>query len=151
GESRTMRLSWYADSSVAVFSIWQGNRCTSTFRLPFVDLARMIDTLRAGPPSRTADPGSLQQGQAPYANRQADPGYGYPESGAYGQPPGHAPVPAYGSEPHYGTGPDYGYPEHDDGVGGPGGTDRHYDREYPAASGGQDYGPPDRYGAPDAY
>src|SRR5215469_11926111 len=44
GEARSMRLSWYADSKVAVFSIWQGNRCTGTFRLPFVDLTRMIQT-----------------------------------------------------------------------------------------------------------
>jgi hypothetical protein len=50
GEARSMRLSWYADSKVAVFSIWQGNRCTGTFRLPFVDLARMVQTLQSGPP-----------------------------------------------------------------------------------------------------
>lgn len=49
GEARSMRLSWYADSAIAVFSIWQGNRCTGTFRLPFGDLARMVETLQAGP------------------------------------------------------------------------------------------------------
>jgi hypothetical protein len=27
-----MRLSWYADTGVAVFSIWQGGTCTGTFR-----------------------------------------------------------------------------------------------------------------------
>jgi len=32
GESRTMRLSWYADTGVAVFSIWQGGTCTGTTR-----------------------------------------------------------------------------------------------------------------------
>ena len=41
GESRTMRLSWYADTGVAVFSIWQGGTCTGTFRLPIPDLPRM--------------------------------------------------------------------------------------------------------------
>ena len=46
GEARTMRLSWYPDSAVAVFSIRQGNRCTGTFRLQFQDLGRMIETLR---------------------------------------------------------------------------------------------------------
>jgi hypothetical protein len=50
GDARSMRLSWYADSNVAVFSIWQGNRCTGTFRLPFADLARMVQTLQSGPP-----------------------------------------------------------------------------------------------------
>jgi hypothetical protein len=72
GEARTMRLSWYADSAVAVFSIWQGNRCTGTFRLPFADLDRMIATLQIGPP-----------GQAAVGRRTEMPGY-LAESGAYG-------------------------------------------------------------------
>lgn len=58
GEARSMRLSWYADSKVAVFSIWQGNRCTGTFRLPFVDLARMVQTLQSGPPVPASQPSS---------------------------------------------------------------------------------------------
>ena len=33
GSSRSMRLSWYADTGVSVFSIWQGGTCTGTFRL----------------------------------------------------------------------------------------------------------------------
>src|SRR5690348_3076785 len=49
GESRTMRLSWYADTGVAVFSIWQGGTCTGTFRLPIADLPRMVEALRGGP------------------------------------------------------------------------------------------------------
>lgn len=151
GESRTMRLSWYADSSVAVFSIWQGNRCAGTFRLPFVDLVRMVDTLRAGPPSRLADPASLQAGQPPYSNARPDAGYGYPEPSDYGQPTTYAPAHGYGSEPPYGREPDYGYPEPYDGMTGHGGGEQHYDHDYPAASSGRDYGPPDRYGAPDDY
>src|SRR5580698_5864928 len=55
GSSRSMRLSWYGDTGVAVFSIWQGGRCTGTFRLPVDDLTRMIDTLRQGPAAQ-ADP-----------------------------------------------------------------------------------------------
>jgi hypothetical protein len=38
GDSRSMRLSWYGDTGVAVFSIWQGGRCTGTFRLPVDEL-----------------------------------------------------------------------------------------------------------------
>jgi hypothetical protein len=49
GSSRSMRLSWYADTGVAVFSIWQGGMCTGTFRLAIADLPRMIDTLQRGP------------------------------------------------------------------------------------------------------
>jgi len=49
GESRSMRLSWYADTGVAVFSIWQGGTCTGTFRLPITDLPRMVEALQRGP------------------------------------------------------------------------------------------------------
>ena len=49
GDSRSMRLSWYGDTGVAVFSIWQGGRCTGTFRLPVDELPRMMATLRGGP------------------------------------------------------------------------------------------------------
>jgi hypothetical protein len=52
GESRSMRLSWYADTGVAVFSIWQGGTCTGTFRLPIADLPRMVEALQRGPHGR---------------------------------------------------------------------------------------------------
>src|SRR5215831_10387467 len=52
GESRSMRLSWYADTGVAVFSIWQGSTCTGTFRLPITDLPRMVEALQRGPHGR---------------------------------------------------------------------------------------------------
>src|SRR6202161_531653 len=48
GGSRSMRLSWYSDSGVAVFSIWQGGTCTGTFRLPADDLGRLVDSLQRG-------------------------------------------------------------------------------------------------------
>jgi hypothetical protein len=49
GSSRSMRLSWYSNTGVAVFSIWQGGTCTGTFRLPIDDLPRMVDALQRGP------------------------------------------------------------------------------------------------------
>jgi|HubBroStandDraft_1064217.scaffolds.fasta_scaffold24140_3 hypothetical protein len=80
GEARTMRLSWYADSKVAVFSIWQGNRCTGTFRLPFAELARMVQTLQSGPPmpaSPRAASYPPQGGASGYPEPSySDPGYG---------------------------------------------------------------------------
>jgi hypothetical protein len=48
GSSRSMRLSWYADTSMSVFSIWQGGTCTGTFRLPQEELPRLIDALQRG-------------------------------------------------------------------------------------------------------
>jgi hypothetical protein len=165
GESRTMRLSWYADSSVAVFSIWQGNRCAGTFRLPFGDLVRMVETLEAGPPSRGASQGAPHRGEPSYPNAGPDPGYGYPEPAGYGPPTTYAHQPGYGAEPNYGTGPGYGYgpePGYDagsrpDGAGGRASGHR-YDGYEPAAAShgrGQGYAPghagghgaPERYGA----
>src|ERR1700728_5399490 len=77
GGSRSMRLSWYSDTGVAVFSIWQGGTCTGTFRLSIDDLSRMVDALQRGPrgsglpggdvPELTGLPGgrSSQPGGAP--------------------------------------------------------------------------------------
>ncbi|MDR0345884.1 MAG: hypothetical protein LBI49_22800, partial [Nocardiopsaceae bacterium] len=79
GDSRTMRLSWYADTGVAVFSIWQGGTCTGTFRLPIGDLPRMVEALQGGPSGRGQRPRGGQPG--PGASRL--PG-----------PPGPGPVPA---------------------------------------------------------
>jgi hypothetical protein len=120
GSSRSMRLSWYADTGVAVFSIWQGGMCTGTFRLPIGDLPRMVEILQAGPHGRgPAGPGHA--GGAGYGGGHQDyptgsvlqPGAdeGYP--GDYLGEPG----PGYGREelptgPAYGqelpTGPGYG-------------------------------------------
>src|ERR1700733_10266417 len=48
GSSRSMRLSWYANTGIAVFSIWQGGTCTGTFRLPLDELSRMVNALSQG-------------------------------------------------------------------------------------------------------
>jgi|SRR5579875_170628 len=48
GSSRSMRLSWYADTGISVFSIWQGGTCTGTFRLALEELPRLIDALQRG-------------------------------------------------------------------------------------------------------
>src|SRR4029077_5925673 len=57
GESRSMRLSWYADTGGAGFSIWQGGPCPGTFRLPIADLPRMVEALQRGPHGDTRDAG----------------------------------------------------------------------------------------------
>jgi len=82
GNSRSMRLSWYAETGVAVFSIWQGGMCTGTFRLPITDLPRMIDILRTGPgPARS--PQGAAGGHGPADNLRPADG------------PGRAPRPAW--------------------------------------------------------
>ncbi len=78
GNSRSMRLSWYADTDVAVFSIWQGGMCTGTFRLPMADLARMIEILQRGPDVRH-EPGPGERGDpARRQERYTDAEGGYP-------------------------------------------------------------------------
>src|ERR1700722_2813588 len=123
GDSRSMRLSWYADTGVAVFSIWQGGTCTGTFRLPMDDLARMIEALRRGPQGQRAGrreaPGeagpegspaggglagrSPGEGQATVAMRMPA-GSGAPPGQ---RPDGPRPEPGYpaGAPGDYGTGP----------------------------------------------
>jgi hypothetical protein len=117
GEARCMRLSWYADSRVAVFSIWQANRCTGTFRLPFADLARMVHTLQTAPrpAHELAGPGDrAAYGAAPgypltdydppnYRDvpRYADAGYQEMASRPGQQAPGYPGGPAYPIEPGY--------------------------------------------------
>ena len=62
GSSRSMRLSWYANTGIAVFSIWQGGTCTGTFRLPLDELSRLVDSLGRGladgPVQETGGPGA---------------------------------------------------------------------------------------------
>lgn len=96
GDSRSMRLSWYADTGVAVFSIWQGGVCTGTFRLPIDDLPRMVETLQRGPTGR-ARPTSADR----YRDPGADP---YAKTALVKQP-------AYPERQDYLTG---GYPQQDD-------------------------------------
>ncbi len=78
GSSRSMRLSWYADTGISVFSIWQGGTCTGTFRLPMEELPRLIDALQRGMPGDNRDPrGSRALPGDPTDPRlTALPGYG---------------------------------------------------------------------------
>ena len=132
GDSRSMRLSWYADTGVAVFSIWQGGTCTGTFRLPMDDLARMIEALRHGPQGQRAarreapgeagrevPPGraaagdapagrSPEEGQATVAMRMPAGSGAQPGPRPDGpRPGGPRPEPGYPAPPPggYGTGP----------------------------------------------
>jgi len=98
GESRSMRLSWYADTGVAVFSIWQGGTCTGTFRLPIADLPRMIETLQRGPH------GDAREADGPHDPRATEL-HGMPgQEGRAGHDAGHA-------SGQYGPG-DYGPGDH---------------------------------------
>ena len=96
GNSRSMRLSWYADTGVAVFSIWQGGTCTGTFRLPIDDLTRMVEALRRGPQGPRARR-DTSRGQAPaeqaYGRDLGSRDLGLGRGAAPGGDPGDGPDP----------------------------------------------------------
>src|SRR5260370_39270184 len=72
-----MRMSWYADTGVAVYSIWQGGTCTGTFRLPIADLPRMVQALQRGPggnASSAAEQPAAGQAQRDSPAREPQPG-----------------------------------------------------------------------------
>jgi hypothetical protein len=159
GDARSMRLSWYADSRVAVFSIWQGSRCTGTFRLPFTDLARMVQALQSGPPmpagprGAAAEPSHSPTTEHPYADGHAW-GQARPSAPAYADGSAYDADPGYGAD--QGHGADHGY-----------GADRSYraDQGYgprqsradhgyaaePGYSGGRDYAASANYGTNNSY
>src|ERR1700684_3764376 len=99
GDSRVMRLSWYADTGVAVFSIWHGDTCTGTFRLPIPELPRMIDTLSRGPQGAAPPSGSPHAGATGPGGYQQPAGHnGYADAPTHagfddGVPGGYPPVP----------------------------------------------------------
>jgi hypothetical protein len=130
GESRTMRVSWYSGTGVAVFSIWQGGTCTGTFRLPIPELPRMVEALTRGPSGGTGPrPRSA-------AETVAD---GYAEAPGYGRAPA-----GYRDDGHRDDA--YGDDEYADRPGGY--EDDGYSDEYADALGGYR----DEYaGAPEGY
>lgn len=53
GGGRVMRLSWHTEADVAVLSLWQGDHCTGSFRLPLADVPRFVQVLVDGLASAT--------------------------------------------------------------------------------------------------
>lgn len=80
--SRSLRISWYADTGVAVLSIWQAGTCTGSFRLPMADLPRMIHTLQRGPDGLGAPGGVLAAPGGRPAEYLDHPTTAYPASAA---------------------------------------------------------------------
>ena len=115
GESRSMRLSWYADTEVAVFSIWQGGTCTGTFRLPITDLPRMVEALQRGPRGQGDPVTGGMTGEQLASREPSQPGSGQPDPTRYQaeplpadyprEPGGYLDAPVTGGPHDYQTGP----------------------------------------------
>lgn len=69
GRVRRMGVSTHPTDSTIVISLWQGDTCTGTFRIPAIDAARLISALAYGmteafpgqPPDSESGPGRLGQ------------------------------------------------------------------------------------------
>jgi hypothetical protein len=53
---RRMSVSTHASTGIAVISLWQGQTCTSTFRLPLTEASRMIAVLADGMAAGLVEP-----------------------------------------------------------------------------------------------
>lgn len=48
GHGRAMRLSWHPETDIVVLSLWRGEVCAGTFRMPHADVAAFVDALVDG-------------------------------------------------------------------------------------------------------
>ena len=49
GMARALRVTWHPEVQLMVLSLWQGERCTGTFRLPAADIPAFVQALIAAP------------------------------------------------------------------------------------------------------
>lgn len=48
GPGRALRVSWHDEAGVVVLSVWSGETCTATFRLPVEDVPQLVNVLCTG-------------------------------------------------------------------------------------------------------
>ncbi|WP_204047551.1 hypothetical protein [Microbispora siamensis] len=83
GQDRVLRVTWH--DGTLVLSLWRGEMCTASFRMPMNDVGRLIDT--------------LDEGFAEAGGEEQDAGTGpFPQQGMPGQE-GYAPQEAYPAHP----------------------------------------------------
>lgn len=49
GMARALRVTWHPEVQLMVLSLWQGEHCTATFRLPAADIPAFVQALIAAP------------------------------------------------------------------------------------------------------
>lgn len=45
GDDRALRVSWHREAGLVVLSLWRGNVCAGSFRLPVEDVPQLIEVL----------------------------------------------------------------------------------------------------------
>lgn len=81
GQERVLRVTWH--EGTLVLSLWRGEMCTASFRMPFQDVERLLDTLEVG----FAEAGGQLPEEMEHAEQPPQP---QPE-GDYPQPQGDYP------------------------------------------------------------
>ncbi|MEV0754230.1 hypothetical protein [Streptosporangium sp. NPDC050280] len=87
GQERVLRVTWH--EGTLVLSLWRGEMCTASFRMPMSDVGRLVDTLDEGfveaggqYPDEVGEPVHAEQ-----PPQDAPPPYGeYPGTGQYARP-----------------------------------------------------------------
>ncbi|WP_062429233.1 hypothetical protein [Herbidospora daliensis] len=88
GQDRVLRVTWH--EGTLVLSLWRGEMCTASFRMPMDDVGRLLETLQVGYAEATgqAAGGHEQPGTGPFpAPDLADYPGEYPGTGQYSRPP----------------------------------------------------------------
>jgi len=81
GQERVLRVTWH--EGTLVLSLWRGEMCTASFRMPFQDVERLLDTLETG----FAEASGQLSGEAEQPGDQAQGEYpDYPGTGQYARP-----------------------------------------------------------------
>jgi hypothetical protein len=57
GVVRRMQVSWHPGERIVVFSLWQGDSCTGTFRLPIEEAGRVVALLGGSLAEAASGPG----------------------------------------------------------------------------------------------
>lgn len=79
GQERCLRVTWH--EGTLVLSLWRGEMCTASFRMPMEDVGRLLDTLDDGYAEAT--------GEQPAVSAQDPATEAIPGTGTYHRPPEH--------------------------------------------------------------
>ncbi|MFI0418468.1 hypothetical protein [Spongiactinospora sp. 9N601] len=84
GQERVLRVTWH--DGTLVLSLWRGEMCTASFRMPLEDVGRLIDTLDDGYVEAGGDQ-LVESGQHAVQPQEGEHYSGdYPETGHYARP-----------------------------------------------------------------
>jgi len=48
GKDRVLRVTWHPETDLVMLSLWRGETCARSFRLPIEEVPELIDQLRTG-------------------------------------------------------------------------------------------------------